>query len=230
MSDISKVLNQFLGSSAAGGFAGGLAGGLTSSMLTSKKGRKLGKKAMKMGGMAAVGALAYGAFQKYNSSKSAAQQPVQAPVQTPAQSPAQSPVQPELQPAPAGSSFMPAEPAAQDHLGLTLVRAMIAAARSDGTLDAKESQAIFQRIQSLEMDASSKNLLIEEMGRPVDMDAIVNAATSPEVAAEIYVASLLAIDVDTVEEQSYLAMLAARLKLPQELVSQLHQQVEYQLN
>ncbi|HKL81121.1 MAG TPA: DUF533 domain-containing protein, partial [Desulfobacter sp.] len=101
MSDVSKILNQFLGSSATGGFAGGLAGGLTSSMLTSKKGRKLGKKALKMGGMAAVGAIAYGAFQKYNSAQSSATQTVHAPVQ-----PA---LQPALQPAPFGSSFMPAE-------------------------------------------------------------------------------------------------------------------------
>lgn len=219
MSDVSKILNQFLGSSAAGGFAGGLAGGLTSSMLTSKKGRKLGKKALKMGGMAAVGALAYGAFQKYNSAKSNTPQAEQPPAQS------------GLQAAPFGTSFMPAknDVAAQDQLGLILVRAMIAAARSDGTLDAKESQAIFQRIQSLEMAQQDKDLLIEEMGRPVDMDAIVNAAATPEVAAEIYVASLLAIDVDTVEEQSYLAMLAARLKLPRELVTQLHEQVENQL-
>jgi len=219
MSDVSKILNQFLGSSATGGFAGGLAGGLTSSMLTSKKGRKLGKKALKMGGMAAVGAIAYGAFQKYNSAQSSATQTAHAPFQ------------PELQPAPSGSSFMPAENdmAGRDQLELTLVRAMIAAARSDGTLDAKESQAIFQRIQTLELPQQGKDLLLEEMGRPVDMDAIVNAANTPEVAAEIYVASLLAIDVDTVEEQSYLGMLAARLKLPRELVTQLHEQVENQV-
>jgi len=176
-----------------------------------------------MGGMAAVGAMAYGAFQKYNSAQSSATQTVHAPVQ-----PA---LQPALQPAPSGSSFMPAENdmAGRDQLELTLVRAMIAAARSDGTLDAKESQAIFQRIQTLELPQQGKDLLLEEMGRPVDMDAIVNAANTPEVAAEIYVASLLAIDVDTVEEQSYLGMLAARLKRPRELVTQLHEQVENQV-
>ena len=218
MSGINKMLNQFLGGSAAGGFAGGLAGGLTSSMLTNKKGRKLGKKALKMGGMAAVGAIAYGAFQKYKDAKSAPQQ-------------AGTPVQPELQPAPSGSSFMPADndTAAREQLGLVLVRAMIAAARSDGNLDAKESQTIFQRIQTLDLAQEDKNLLVEEMGRPVNIDAIVNAAATPEIAAEIYVASLLAIDVDTVEEKSYLDMLAARMKLPQELVIQLNKQVENQL-
>ncbi len=62
------------------------------------------------------------------------------------------------------------------------------------------------------------------------MDAIVKSATSPEIAAEIYVASLLAIDVDTADEKSYLAMLAARLKLPPELVMELNRQVESQVD
>lgn len=218
MADMNKLLGQLLGSSAAGGFAGGMAGGLASSMLTSKKGRKLGKKALKMGGIAAVGAMAYGAFQKYNSSQTA--------VATTPQPPASAP----LQAAPAGSPFLPPQndTVSTEQLGLTLVRAMIAAARSDGLLDAQESQAIFQRIESLEITHEERNLLVEEMGKPADVDAIVRSAITPEIAAEIYIASLLAIDVDTVAEQSYLAMLAARLKLPSELVKELHSQVQAQ--
>jgi uncharacterized membrane protein YebE (DUF533 family) len=118
--------------------------------------------------------------------------------------------------------------AANEALGLTLVRAMIAAARSDGRLDAQESQSIFQKIQSLGLDSESRSLLVEEMGRSVDMDAIVNSAVSPEVAAEIYAASLLTVDVDTAAEQGYLAMLAARLRLPSELVVELERQVAAQ--
>ncbi len=217
MADINKLLNQLMGSGAAGGFAGGLAGGLASSMLTSKKGRKLGKKALKMGGIAAVGALAYGAYQKYNAPKSAISGDEVSQDQT-------------LQPVPEGSSFLPAQTdiASQEELGLILVRAMIAAARADGTLDAQESQAIFQRIETLDLTQDEKNLLVEEMGKPVDMDALVQSAKTPEIAAEIYVASLLAIDVDTTAEQSYLNMLAARLRLPGDLVKELHQQVEIQ--
>jgi uncharacterized membrane protein YebE (DUF533 family) len=218
MADINKLLGQLLSSGAAGGFAGGLAGGLASSMLTSKKGRKLGKSAVKMGGIAAVGALAYGAYQRYNSSKNqlagVSEQATVGPLQSP----------------PENSAFLPAQndTTAQEELGLILVRAMIASARSDGKLDAKESQAIFERIESLPLDPDDRSLLIEEMGRPVDMDAIVNSAKTPEVAAEIYIASIMAIDVDTAAEQSYLRMLAARLKLPQDLVTELHRQVEEQ--
>ena len=95
--------------------------------------------------------------------------------------------------------------------------------------DAQESQTIYQRIQSLELEPDDQALLVAEMGQPVDMDAIVNSATCPEVAAEIYVASMLAIDVDTAQEQSYLAMLAARLNIPPELAAELRRQVEAQI-
>jgi uncharacterized membrane protein YebE (DUF533 family) len=66
------------------------------------------------------------------------------------------------------------------------------------------------------------------MGHPVDVDAIINSTTSPEIAAEIYIASLLAIEVDNVAEKSYLSMLAARLKLPPQLVIELENQVAAQ--
>jgi uncharacterized membrane protein YebE (DUF533 family) len=221
MVDMNKLLGQLLGSGAAGGFAGGLAGGLAGNMLSSKAGRKLGGKALKLGGLAAVGALAYSAYQRYSEQNTAASPSPQLPQAT---APA------SLTPAPAGSAFMPKENdvAAKEELGLILVRAMIAVARADGRLDAQESQAIFQKIQSLGLDPESQNLLVKEMGHPVDMDAIVNSATSPEVAAEIYAASLLAVEVDSAAEKAYLGMLAARLELPAQLVVELERQVEVQ--
>lgn len=84
-------------------------------------------------------------------------------------------------------------------------------------------------IESLGLDPENQALLVVEMGRPVDMDAIIDSASCPEVTAEIYIAALLAIDVDTVIEQSYLAMLAARLNIPPELTTELHSQVAAQM-
>jgi len=56
--------------------------------------------------------------------------------------------------------------------------------------------------------------------------AHARGARSPEQAAEIYTASLLAIDVDNAAERGYLAMLAQRLKLDDALVEHLHATVE----
>jgi len=215
---MNKLLGSFLSSAAASGFAGGLAGGLASNMISGKSVKKLGSSALKLGGIAAVGALAYTAYQRYSNHQGTAA--AEAQTVNPA----------ELSAPPSGSAFMPdtADQAANDELGLILVRAMIAAARADGRLDAQESQAIFQKIESLGLDSASQNLLVHEMGHPVDVDALVSSASSPEVAAEIYIASLLAVDVDTAAERSYLAMLAARLQLPSQLVVELENQVNAQ--
>ena len=62
-----------------------------------------------------------------------------------------------LSPVPEGSAFLPPKKnsAAQETLGLTLVCAMIGASRADGRFDAEESQAIFQRIESLGLDPAN---------------------------------------------------------------------------
>ncbi len=220
MVDMNNLLGSFLGGSAAKGFAGGIAGGLASSMLTSKAGRKMGGKVLKVGGIAAVGALAYTAFKRYNNKEEGAVE--QAPVQPMTEE--------QFAATPTDTAFLPDQndAPANEALGLILVRAMIAAARADGRLDAQESQSIFQKIQALGLDSESQNMLVQEMGQAVDVDAIVNSASSPEIAAEIYIASLLAIDVDNAAETSYLAMLAARLQLPQQLVTELESQVQAQ--
>ena len=57
MIDAKRLLDQLVGSGAAGGFAGGLAGGALANMLGGKKGRKLAGSALKLGGLALVGGL-----------------------------------------------------------------------------------------------------------------------------------------------------------------------------
>ena len=225
MADINKLLGSLLSSGAAAGFAGGLAGGMASKMVKKKTVKKMGKNALKLGGVAAVGALAYTAYKRYNDNQGGG------PSNPPPSAAKPQPMDVAgLFATPEAAAFLPApnDEVATNELSLTLVRAMIAAARSDGRLDAQESQAIFQKIEALGLDAESQNLLVQEMGHPVDVDAIVNSATSPEVAAEIYIASLMAVDVDTPAEKSYLGMLAARLQLPPQLVTELELQVQAQ--
>ena len=216
MTDFNKLLGQFMNSGAATGLASGVLGGLASGLLTGKSGKKIGKNALKLGGVAAVGALAYTAYKRYNDKQTSAPIPP-----TPAT---------ELLSAPQDSEFLPksSDQAANDALGLALVRAMIAASRADGQMDAQESQFIFQRIEALGLDEETRAFVIEEMSHPVNMDTIVNSATSPEIAAEIYAASLLAINVDNPAETGYLAMLAARLRLPALLVNEIEQHVDAQ--
>ena len=209
-----RILSQLLGSGAASGFAGGLAGGLASGLLTSKAGRKFGKKALKVGAIAAVGGLAYAAFTKYRLTQELA-------------AGAQPPVAFEPSSATA-ERFIPAAGRSQEEetLGLTLLRAMVAAAQADGRLDGGERHAIYEHVGSLDLSEAEKAELLAELNRPIDMSALVASAGTPEIAAEIYAASLLAIDVDTAAERAYLAMLAARLGLPEDLASSIHRELE----
>ncbi len=207
---VDRVLSRILGSGAAAGFAGGLAGGVASGLLTSKSGRKLGKKALKAGGIAVVGGLAYAAYRRYQDESAAAAPGAPA-----------SPVEP----APASFVPPPHETEQVEALGLTLLRAMVAAAQADGRLDPRERREIHERIDALGLSVAERAVLRAEVDRPVELNGIVTEARTPEVAAEIYTASLLAIDVDTAAERAYLALLAARLGLPDALVESIHREV-----
>ena len=119
----------------------------------------------------------------------------------------------DITPAPEGTPFLPSARKARDDMSLAVLRAMIAAAKSDGHIDAAEQTRIFAKLDELDLDTEAKAFVVDELRKPLDIDAVVAAAASPEVAAEIYAASVMAIDPDDPAEQAYLAMLASRLKL-----------------
>lgn len=216
MFDANRILGQLLGSPAAAGFAGGLAGG----MLTGKSGRKMAKKTLQYGSIAAIGALAYTAWQHHRQ-----QQVGQAAAPAAPAAPAGG-AHAGFAAAPVQERFVPpaADQQANNRLGLTLVRAMIAAANADGTLDGSELQAILDRVESLQLADEDKAVLMGELRKPVGIDALVAAADSPEVATEIYVAAYLAITADTAGEQAWLRELAGRLRLPEGVVQSVHAQ------
>ena len=65
-------------------------------------------------------------------------------------------------------------------------------------------------------------MLTAELDTPLDIGAVAGLAQDEAQAAEIYAASLLAIDPDGAAEKGYLAMLAARLNLAPGLVDHLN--------
>ncbi|MBZ8132799.1 tellurite resistance TerB family protein [Afifella sp. IM 167] len=195
---------------------GALAGGLATYLLGSKRGRRLTGKAAKYGGMALVAGLAYKAWQNHQAkndrSKNAGAAPQNQP-QLSHQAPA------EL-PSPAGTAFQPQGREANERASLML-SAMIAAARADGYIDPREQEAIFARIDALDLEPEEKGALVDEMRRPLSIDDLVEKTPNEEAAAELYAASLLAIDPDHPAEKAYLDMLAARLGLPEGLTAEI---------
>ncbi|SFK51940.1 Uncharacterized membrane protein YebE, DUF533 family [Pseudovibrio ascidiaceicola] len=245
MFDSKALLDQFLGSNGgnqargaldkgqsyiknnAGGLAGGaVAGGLAGYLLGSKKGKKLGKKAVKYGGMALVGGLAYKAFQTWQDGKNNGGGGAAAPhgsAQAQATPATVVPVpEPLALPDPTGTAFDPDAGAGDaKEFAMALIVAMIQAAKADGTVDGDEMQRIFEKLDELGLGAEEKAFVLDEMRAPLDIDRVVAFATCPETAAEIYTASRLAIDPNLPAEQAYLMMLAARLELDSGLVTEL---------
>jgi uncharacterized membrane protein YebE (DUF533 family) len=230
MFNAKQLLSQYLGDQQSssgentfnagnlGGLAGGaLAGGLTGLLAGTKTGRKIGKNALIYGGTALVGGLAYKAWRDWQDGKPASQSKI-TPSAVPGE--AQSAVPPP------GSAFLPSSGRQQEELGRALVRAMIGAAKADGQIDPDERQRIEVQIATLGLDSEMHNFVQDELAGTLDIDAIVAPAVCEETAAEIYAASLMAIDRTQAAEQAYLTLLASRLNLDPGLVEHLNANVE----
>jgi len=230
MFNAKQLLSQYLGGQQAssgektfnagnlGGLAGGaLAGGLTGLLAGTKTGREIGKTALIYGGTALIGGLAYKAWRDWQDGKPARDSAIPAAA---AAGEAQNEVPP------ADSAFLPSSGRQQEELGRALVRAMIGAAKADGQIDPDERQRIEEQIAALGLDSEMRHVVQDELAGPLDIDAIVAPAVCEETAAEIYVASLMAIDRTRGTEQAYLTLLASRLNLAPGLVEHLNANVE----
>lgn len=187
-----------------GGLAGGAAAGaLATLLLGSKSGRELAGDALKLGAVAALGGLAYKAYSNYRDGK-----PL---LGTRAAE--------FLQAARAGAT-LPGAPSEDAH-ALLLLRAMIAAALSDGLIDAQERQQILGRLSTLGVSGEEQQFLDREIAQPWSPQQFAAAAATPEMRSEVYLASAIAIEADTPAEQAYLRYLAATLGLEEALVQHL---------
>ncbi len=103
-----------------------------------------------------------------------------------------------------------------------VLKAMINAAKADGQIDQAEVQRIIGRLETAGLDRQAREFVLSEMNKPMETEAMVAAARgNPQVAAELYAASLLAIEVDTPAEPTYLQNLARGLALEPQAVAKL---------
>jgi uncharacterized membrane protein YebE (DUF533 family) len=105
----------------------------------------------------------------------------------------------------------------------TLLKAMISAAKADGQIDQAEMQKIVGKLSGDGVTDAEKQFVLSEMSAPIDIPGLAAEARSPAQAAQIYAASILAIDADTDQEKQYLANLAKALGLDDATVAQLRQ-------
>lgn len=210
---IDQVVKQVSGGKSAGdllaqakdlvrnnpGAAAALAGALGALVLGTRTGRSLATDAAKLGGLVLIGGLAYKAYQNHKDGK-----PILGGEGAP-------------DVAPAGSGF---EAAGQsnEHAMLYL-RAMIAAAASDGIISNSERDRIMSGLKEAGLDPEASQFLEAEFRAPASIAELAAGARSPEVAAQVYAAARVAIEPDSEAEQRFLGDLASALRLDPDLVA-----------
>jgi len=105
---------------------------------------------------------------------------------------------------------------------ILLLRAMISAAKADGQIDQGEMDRILGKLSEAGSGSEARDFVLSEMRGPLDLDRLVAEVKTPQQAAQVYAASLLAIDVDTPAEKAYLDRLAQALKLPPQVTAHIH--------
>jgi len=185
--------------------AGTALGGLGALILGTGAGRSLAGTAVKLGGLALIGGLAYKAYDNYQQGR-------------PPLSAGQ-PARPQaLMPAPEGSGF---ETGAMSHdAARRCIRAMIAAAAADGRIDVDEQQRIVGGLRQAGIDETAQQFLAAEIANPANVDELASGVSSPEEAVQVYTAARIAVDPDTGQEHAFLSALANALGIDRDLAAQ----------
>jgi uncharacterized membrane protein YebE (DUF533 family) len=189
-----------LGGLLSGAGGGALAAGAMGLLLGNKKVRKVGGKVAIYGGLAALGVLAYKAYGNYNAQKGTA---------------------PQSEP----QTLDRLPPAQAEQHSQAILKALVAAAKADGHIDDRERQLIEGEFTKLDNDQELQHWLHAELNKPLDPTDVARAASTPEMAAEMYIASVMLVDEENFMEKSYLDELARQLKLEPGLKSELEKQV-----
>ncbi len=122
-----------------------------------------------------------------------------------------------MPPAPAAAPVNP-----EQNEALLYIRAMIAAAAADGIIDDQERRKIFERLESVGLDGEEREFLLREMARPAGAEELIRAVGNPQQAMNLYICSLLAVEVDTDAERDYLRQLGQGLQLPPDSLNAVH--------
>ena len=183
---------------------GAAAGGVLALLLGTRGGRRIGGSALRLGSMAALGMLAWKTYQDWQARQQG---------QLQAQAPAAAVGAPAALPAPKAEAR-----------SRVLLKAMIAAAKSDGHVDTRERERFEAELHRAEADPQLLAWIETELSRPLEPADVAAGATTPELAAEVYLASLLVVDETSTMERAYLDALARELRLDASLKAQLEAQ------
>lgn len=109
---------------------------------------------------------------------------------------------------------------------VTLIKAMIAAARADGHINDIERQQLFKAIDKMNIRSAEKLLLLNLLRQPIKIDELAQAAKTLEQKSEIYLVSCMVAIPGQHAEKVYLAQLAEHLDIPADLADEIQSQAD----
>lgn len=118
---------------------------------------------------------------------------------------------------PSGMDYRQAEQQAE-----LLVKAMINAAKSDGTVDREEQQKIVGRLGEVTQDEIE--FVQRELAAPLDVQGFVRSVPRGS-EQQVYAVSLMAIDLDSNPEAQYLHQLAQGMGLSSDVCNQINEKL-----
>lgn len=194
----------------AGGFAGGAAAGtLAGLLLGTGAGRKIAGTAVQVGGLAAIGGLAYVALRNFQQGKPVVQGTI-------------NDVTSLLGMGQAPGGYAEAGGTIEDTAEI-LLRAMVAAAYADGEMSPDERAMIVGQLDSMGLGQAEKSFLDGVLAAPVSIKIIAASCTTDEMKAQAYIAAHLGMNVDTAAEAQFLRDFARLLGLEASLTAHLDQ-------
>jgi uncharacterized membrane protein YebE (DUF533 family) len=105
------------------------------------------------------------------------------------------------------------DPSAEQAEARLILRAMIAAAKSDGALDREEREAIARQLDAAGLTGPERDQVLAEFDNPASVEDLAKSARDPMLAAQLYAAAFVAVGDIAPAERNWLDRFALALKL-----------------
>lgn len=105
------------------------------------------------------------------------------------------------------------EPSAETAEALLMLRAMIAAAKADGAIDAEERGRIAAQLDGAGLSPAARDTVLADFDKPLAPAALAKLASDPMLAAQLYAAAVVGAGEIAAAERAWLDEFAKALKL-----------------
>ena len=216
--DVGNMLGKIRSRLPEGLVGGAAAGSIVALLMSNKSARKFISTAASYGGAAVLGGLAFKAFKNWqlNSYDQSSATTRSAATNT------DSTIGYE-------NYHYGSHVAAPDY-ELRLIKAMIAAVKADGHIDAEEQQKIFQSVARMNLTSEMKATVFDLLNHPVPMEEVVSGVHDIGQKSALFLAACLVVDPDIPSVKVHLDLMANALVLPEDLKQQLIRQAQEVIN